>query len=39
MPNGTDIIPIITAVVRLAWSGIVIDKIENRTRPVPIGTK
>ena len=39
MPNGTDIIPIIIAVMRLAWSGIIIDKIENRNRPVPIGIK
>lgn len=39
MPNDTDIKPIITAVMRLAWSGIIIDKIKYRTRPVPIGNK
>jgi hypothetical protein len=32
MPNGTDIKRIITAVMRLAWSGIMIDKIENKNR-------
>jgi hypothetical protein len=39
MPNGTDIKPIITAVMRLAWSGIMIDKIEYSTSPVNIGIK
>jgi hypothetical protein len=39
MPNGTDIMPITTAVIRLARAGIIIDMVENRTIPVAIGIK